>query len=369
MAAIDRESVAVVMTGGPTLHDVLHAAGRSMGPEEEARLRAALTGSGGMMPWYVRVLIGGGTWLGTLFLLGFFFLLLGDAFTDPTTPAIGLGLPMVAAALWLQRFRGDFARQLALVLSLTGQMLVIFATGAVTGSEERAALLALLFGIGLLPLHPDRVHRFFSTLIAIGGLLVLLHESRVPGGAQIGALLLVALAAGFWRLFPAAWRGRHRELLDAAVPAIVVALLVLLAMSSFEGLGSADVTYWHRFGPVTTVGTAAALLAVGASIFREHRVELTAPIPLAAAAAVVAIAVFAWRAPAIPVALLVIVLAFDRRNQVVLGLGAAFFVIFGALFYYDLQLTLLQKSGALAGSGLVCLAAWVALRAGVRRPA
>ncbi|HEX7120670.1 MAG TPA: DUF4401 domain-containing protein [Longimicrobiales bacterium] len=321
------------------------------------------------MPWYVRVLIGGGTWLGTLFLLGFFFLLLGDVFDDPATPAIGLGLPMIAAALWLQRLRGDFARQLALVLSLTGQMLVIFATGAVTGSEELAALLALVVGIGLLPIYPDRVHRFFSTLIAIGGLLVLLHESRVPGGAQIGALLLVALAAGFWRLFPAAWRGRHRELLDAVVPAIVVALLVLLAISSFEGLGSANVTYWHEFGPPTTAGTAAALLAVGAAIFREHRVELTAPVPLATAAAVLAIAVFTWRAPAIPVALLVVVLAFDRRSQVVLGLGAAFLVVFGALFYYDLQLTLLQKSAALAGSGLVCLAAWAALRASVRRPA
>lgn len=357
------------MTGGPTLHDVLHAAGRPVNPEDEARLRTALARSGGTMPWYVRVLIGGGTWLGTLFLLGFFFLLLGDAFTDPTTPAIGLGLPMVAAAVGLQRLRGDFVRQLALVLSLTGQLLVIVATGAVTGSEELAALLALVFGIGLLPLYPDRVHRFFSTLIAIGGLLVLLHESRVPGGAEIGILLLVALAAGLWRLLPAAWRGRHRELLDAVVPATVVAMLVLLAMSSFEGLGAPNVTYWHRFGPATTAGATAALLAVGAAIFREHRVELTEPVPLAAAAAVLAIAVFTWRAPAIPIALLVVVLAFDRRNQVALGLGAAFFVIFGAIFYYDLQLTLLRKSGALAGSGLVCLAAWGALRAYVRRAA
>lgn len=357
------------MTGGPTLHDVLHAAGRPMAPEDEARLRTALSGAGGTMPWYVRVLIGGGTWLGTLFLLGFFFLALGDAFSDTSMAAIGVGLPMVAAALGLQRIRGDFMRQLALVLSLTGQLLVIFASGALAGSEELAALIAIAFGIGLLPLYPDRVHRFFATLIAIGGLLVLLYESRVPGGAEIGALLLMALAAGLWRLLPAAWRGRHRELLDAVAPAIVVGLLVLLAMSSFEGLGAPRVTHWFTFGPVTAAGAAAALLAVGAAIVREHRMELTAPVPLAAATAVPAIAIVAWQTPAIPVALLVAVLAFDRRNQVVLGLGGAFFVVFGALFYYDLQLTLLEKSGALAGSGLVCLAAWAALRAHLRRPA
>lgn len=357
------------MTGGPTLHDVLRAAGREVHPEEAARLREALSRSGGAMPWYVRVLIGGGTWLGTLFLLGFFFLALGEAFTDPTGAAIVLGLAMTAVALWLHRFRGDFVRQLSLVLSLTGQGLAIFATGAASGSEELAALLALVLGIGLLALHRDRVHRFFSTLIAAIGLLVLLHESRMPGGAEIGMLLFLGAAGALWRLLPAAWRGRHRELVDAVVPAIVVTVLVLLAMSTFEGFGSPNVTHWHAFGPVTTAGASAVLLAVGAAIVREHGIAPTAPVPPAAAATVLGIAAFTWQAPAIPVALLVVVLAFDRRNLVVLGLGAAFFVVFVGLFYYDLQLTLLEKSGALAGSGLVCLAAWAALRAHVRRPA
>ena len=51
----------------------------------------------------------------------------------------------------------------------------------------------------------------------------------------------------------------------------------------------------------------------------------------------------------------VLALAFHRRNEVMLGLAVAFLIGFGVLYYYDLSLSLLAKSGALVGSGLVLL--------------
>ena len=51
----------------------------------------------------------------------------------------------------------------------------------------------------------------------------------------------------------------------------------------------------------------------------------------------------------------ILALAFHRRNTVLLGLAVAFLIGFGVFYYYDLSLSLLAKSGALVGSGLVLL--------------
>ena len=49
-------------------------------------------------------------------------------------------------------------------------------------------------------------------------------------------------------------------------------------------------------------------------------------------------------------------LAFDRRNPVLLGLGVLFLLVFASVFYYSLNLTLLEKSGVLVGSGVLLFA-------------
>lgn len=62
------------------------------------------------------------------------------------------------------------------------------------------------------------------------------------------------------------------------------------------------------------------------------------------------------RTPGIIAAAGVLGLVFHRRNVLLLGLGVTFLIGFGALYYYDLSLSLLAKSGALVGSGLALLA-------------
>ena len=49
-------------------------------------------------------------------------------------------------------------------------------------------------------------------------------------------------------------------------------------------------------------------------------------------------------------------LGFDRRNPLLIELAVAYLLVFGAMYYYSLDLTLLEKSGILVGSGALCLA-------------
>jgi uncharacterized membrane protein len=51
----------------------------------------------------------------------------------------------------------------------------------------------------------------------------------------------------------------------------------------------------------------------------------------------------------------ILALGFHRRSDVLIGLAVAFLLGFGVLYYYDLKMSLLAKSLALVGSGLVLL--------------
>jgi uncharacterized membrane protein len=59
--------------------------------------------------------------------------------------------------------------------------------------------------------------------------------------------------------------------------------------------------------------------------------------------------------PGILAAVIVIVLGFRRGNRLLLGLGAAFLVVFLIAFYYYLDVTLLVKSLLLLATGLLLL--------------
>jgi hypothetical protein len=70
----------------------------------------------------------------------------------------------------------------------------------------------------------------------------------------------------------------------------------------------------------------------------------------------VAIGALGQLAPGLMGALLVMALGAHRRSAILFGLASLFLVFFGSHFYYSLSMTLLAKSGVLAGSGLLMLA-------------
>ena len=57
-----------------------------------------------------------------------------------------------------------------------------------------------------------------------------------------------------------------------------------------------------------------------------------------------------------------LILGFDRRARSLIALSILFFLAFGTAYYYGLHLTLLQKSGILAASGVFCLIASLFVR-------
>jgi hypothetical protein len=345
-------------------------------PQSVARARAAFGGTADTTPpWYARVIAGFGAWVATGFLIA--FLIIADI-VDNEMAAMIVGTILVAAAVFVRRGAKpdeEFRRQVALAVSLAGQVLVIVGMRAETESTAIAGLVATLMSVLLVILVPDQAHRFMSAIIGSIGLVATMAGLRlawrlgslgplgglVVRGSDFAAIGLVALTACVWRAGVRTRRAGMAEMLEPVGYGTIAALLMVLAYSSwlvaFEDLtrGSRAGTSAWVLGPLTTIAIAVALTTLVVHILRELRVKsLTAAMPLV-------LALLALSTPGIIAAVALLVLGFDRRNRVLIGLAIAFLIKFLSVYYYSLHMTLLEKSIVLVASGLLLLAGRVYL--------
>jgi hypothetical protein len=356
-------------------HVIVEAMGEGLLPADaQARAYAALQDAAREeVPWYLRVLIGGGAWVGAWFMLGTLLGLVAMAVGQRVDAiALVLGLLLMPAGVALRMAaRGELQRQSALVSVLTGQLLLVAGLGAMSESITLAAGATVASSAILIALFDDGVYRFGATLAIVTAVLMLSFERRVPY-----AMGLVTAAAAFipvliWRGSPAL-HALHRRL-DPVAWASATAACGLLALQAILDavIGtsgySADFIRMllPRAWPLTFVFVA-LLVWLALQVARDHGAAATAPPVLAAIGGAVAIGGLTLSTPAVSGALLLVMLGFDRRRNGLVGLSALFLVGFLGIYYYSLALTLLQKSAVLVASGVVCLAAAAFFRARAR---
>lgn len=307
------------------------------------------------LPWYLRAAIGLGAWLATAFLLGFllFFLDIDDAGVQ-----VPVGLALIVVAVWYRRrTSSDFLSHASVAVGLAGFGLAIAGLYELVDARATAMVVVFLSAV-LVRLVPDSVFRFIATLAMITAIYVSIVDERSAWAYEVVTVAVVVLAALVWR-----FRVRDR---DAAVEdmlrpvgyAVVVALFaaLLIGMSTHLGRFSFDAGRWLIVGRLTTTGITAALLVLVWKIVDEHGSAPGSPASAAALLGVVALGAATLSSPGIVAGSTVLTLACDRRDKVLLGIAIAFLLVFGAVYYYAMHLTLLEKSGVLAGSGALLLA-------------
>jgi hypothetical protein len=239
-------------------------------------------------------------------------------------------------------------------------MLFIGGTGATTESVEAAAVAALIASAILIAVYPDRVQRFCSTVIAAASFWLL--SDHLPYSADIIALLLMGATLYLGRILLPQVTDEGVEIVEPAMYGCAMALFAHLIigtavmMFGASGFNSKELQSF-LIGPPTGFGFVLALLWLTASIFGEHGEQPTSPEALLSFVAIIAIGWITQSTPAIIATMLMLVLGFDRHARALIALSTVFFLMFGTAYYYGLHLTLLQKSGILAASGVFCLIA------------
>ena len=314
-------------------------------------------------PWFVRVMLGVAGWIGALFLLGFVGVGLAFVFRNEAA-ALFVGALCCAAAyaVFVRAGRNELALQFGLAVSLAGQVMFIYGLHeGVIGSESPVFFVVVAaFECVLAYLIASFVHRVWSAFAAATALGYALNMFGLygVGTALIGAALATiwlkeemwAERGGFWRAI--AWG---------------LAFAFVQPSSYLDDIGRwmrpIDPTFqipWIVW--IKSILAAGVLIFVVYRILERYRVEISSTTGVSSLAASAIVGAATLRTPGITSSLIVVLLGFASGSRALFGFGILAMLSYLSYFYYSLQLTLLAKSMALAGTGVALVAMWALMR-------
>jgi hypothetical protein len=342
------------MTDAPHLWANLAAEGIVRGaqpPADEARA-----------PWYVRAMLGVAGWIAAAFLFGF----VGSAFPwviDSRTASLAVGLASIVAAYAMLRMRRgrEFVEQFALATSLAGQALAGLGLFVLLEPHEAQAWVVLAAAqSALVMLMRSYVHRVWSAYAA--GVCVALALAEVGGMAFAAGVLSAGVAVLWlreieWIAF-AAW-------LRPASYGLTLALVQVQGELTFAdgalGLisGARHTMSWLDLWAGEVLSGIVLVAVVLLTVARGGR--LGRPQGRAALGGALVAALLSLQAPGLAAGTMLVILGFAAGNRLLTGLAIAALLFYVGAYYYNLQATLLAKSGVLAATGLAMLGARWAL--------
>lgn len=313
------------------------------GIDPQAARIAAVAARGSDSPWYLRVATGIGAWMTAGAMILAVGLTLLPAFDGENLPSVaaGIGVAILVAGVALHRAgSGEFATQFAVAAILAGQALAVGGIGVALEDMAAAAAVAVASAALLVAAVRDPEQQFLSGALAVGTVFAALVEREMPQAS--GMLAAVTLPAAILLAV------RPPAGLDLRGLAWALLLVPLAAMSVPE-VGGLDGDWLPRAAYAAALAATLALLWRGTPPARR---------PAALAGAAVALLVGAVAAAGIAGSLLLLALAYLLGSRMLAALGTIAHVWFVSRFYYDLELTLLEKSGMLAAAGVLLLGLW-----------
>lgn len=296
--------------------------------------------------WYITFLVGAGAWLAAILLLCVLGIL---GLLDNEGSALALSLTGLAGAC-LVRYRaaGEFLRQLCLAVLLAGEALLLYGLSDI---DSRLVWGLCACVVLALPLggFVDRAGRILTALMM--GIVVLVMAWGEPVLPPDLFAFGLAFVAGFcWLRQVPLLAGPFARVQAPLGYASLITLFALLQLSYWNWLEARYV------GPATTALLTCAVLWMVARLQRDLRLPLGAG--LASLVAVVLLGAVSWGVPGLIAGVGALILGFAARDAVVQGMAWIYLLVFGTTFYYELSLTLLQKSLVLVLSGALFLVLW-----------
>jgi uncharacterized membrane-anchored protein len=321
-------------------------------------------------PWYVQCLLGLSAWLATLLLLLFV------AFSNLITTeggALVAGLVLCAAGVAVLRSdAGPFWRQCGTAMAFTGQILIIFGLSSST-SFASASFFVLLMAAAVYALGPDVILRFLSgLLIALASAALiwrglspdLMQEDLMDAWIRFDAtratfLWLPIGVIGAWAtavIITVSHRvgARRGHALQPLAWAFLLSVQGMIWLAS--GISVIELRAIWQLAPQTAVLiVAGALLPMAAAlaVLWPRRRLLTGGVTWGVPIGLLLLALFWLPSPGVGFALAWLLLGFGLNQSRVMIFGAASLLAYLGVYYYQLDLPLLQKALWLGGAALL----------------
>jgi len=308
-------------------------------------------------PWYIALLSGAGAWFAASFFLAF----LGCVgILDSPWVAMTFGVPVAAGGMIVRRLDlGAFVDQLGLAFAILGPAMLTYGVAETSSSVVVAAGVLLAFSFVSVAFGPDDLVAFLLTLTMVfaGWFLVMQPSTRSLGA---GALLVVIVGVhGAFLAGEANLSSHVGRLVRPVTNGLFIAALALLTSHGLaRSFGWTSQTTLTKALDFVLVGGLVAIAVVTATFaIRSSQTTRRAEATALAAAFFLVLGVATFRTPALVGATGLVVLAFHLRRPMLVAFAFAITALAGGHFYYELRLTLLQKSFILIMSGALFLAA------------
>lgn len=318
-------------------------------PEMVATISATLTGDKQqpITPWYVRTLVGVCAWFAALCFVA--FLVFSVSFDDEYGWIV-LGLVLCVAASGIQRVAKHvvFPEQLALALSLAGQILFVAGIASLTDSEIVVALVLIVLEVVLFAVYVDYVHRFLATVTICAAIVLLLNGLGLTEAVHVLVALLALATVVLWehtaKLTTMGWQGVY-EPIGYALPAALFGLLLFSLGDLAELL---PVRWWW----LSALGLGIVLFYLAQRLRRHYTLTVHASLMVWLLFGMAILLLPALRSPGILAAVIVLLLGFSRGSRLLYGAATVFLAMFLGAWYYNLETTLLLKSLLLMATGV-----------------
>ncbi len=299
------------------------------------------------MPWYARLVVGFGAWISALvaIVLGGTILAFLGAENEFSVVVMGT-VYFLPGLLWLREDRQHvFGEQLGIAITAAGMAMIVAGVGFLSEEAWVATVASLFLTVVIVRTLHYRSLQFLAALFTACVFVGTLISEEMPYYLDI--LALAGPAAAFLMLRPS----RHD-----LQPTATVLLITMPILGVFYDVGQPFWEVGTAGGWVARMLYAAVFLWLASIHWRrlpEDSVHYRLSI-FVVAAAVVGILL----PPGGSASLVIIMLAFIVGSRPLAVLGVLLQVFYIWRFYYDMELTLLQKSGVMLAVGVVLIAAW-----------
>lgn len=308
------------------------------------------------LPWYASLFMAFGAWITALLGIGA-VLALVDLVTGDLDEELLLfiGLFLLAASLpTARRLQGPFAAQLSLVTILAAQGLTVGASWAISEQELVASLVSLSISALIIWRHPIVTLSFLTTAASLVMLAIALATGDVGYWVDVMAVLGLGLGAYLWLKPPPGrdWTGVAFALL-LCLPLLGIGLH--LGESDSRHLN--DLIIQHDRAAIAA-GWVAKLMILAISLDALRRIQPT----LGQRRGIVVGAILTALILAQPLggaaATGLMTLGYLMASPAMMVLMGIAQIIAIGQFYYELDVSLLAKSGMLAVLGAIALIGW-----------
>ena len=304
-------------------------------------------------PWYMQMLLGFCGWLASFFVMGFLFILIIDDLDSSITSAL-IGVTLVVGSFFVcKASKSPFVEQIGLAIGLAGLLLIWYAMLEMNWDRLLFSTSVMCVTLTLVSLiMPSNLYRFLCGFFATICFAFVLDDISL---FAFYTPILLALCSILWlKEFSF---GSEINRLRTVAYGFSIGLIVVKLFTTYDSLqATSDVVVLEN--TIDWLDEVLCCLVLFTSMYYLHKsqqLRLPSQLRLVAFTLLVSLCLLSIVANGIAMSMSFVVIAYAIKNRLLFVVGLLSVILSFSAYYYDLNMSLMNKSGVLLLLGLVSI--------------